>query len=139
MNNITLTQIVKNNPEETRQIVLNPKDILYVRSMRGKTIVKKSYPTSREYIVKETEDEVKDMIENAYSDSQQPQYDFNRDLSITIKLTDTEYKEIEYSSDEYDYIYYDDKFLVIIKDNIVLREISIGKIICVSYNKKEQK
>lgn len=138
MNNITLTQIVKNNPEETRQIVLNPEDI-YVRSIRGKTIVKKSYPIPREYIVKETEDEINDMIENAYSDSQQPQYDFNRDLSITIKLTDTEYKEIEYSSDEYDYIYYDDKFLVIIKDNIVLREISIGKIICVSYNNKEQK
>lgn len=33
MNNITLTQIVKNNPEETRQIVLNPEDI-YVRSIR---------------------------------------------------------------------------------------------------------
>lgn len=138
MNNITLTQIVKNNPEETRQIVLNPEDI-YVHSIRGKTIVKKSYPIPREYIVKETEDEINDMIENAYRDSQEPQYDFNRDLSITIKLTDTEYKEIEYSSDEYDYIYYDDKFLVIIKDNIVLREISIGKIICVSYNNKEQK
>lgn len=138
MNNITLTQIVKNNPEETRQIIFDPEDIS-MRSIRGKTHVTKHYPITREYIVKETEDEINDMIENAYRDSQPPQYDFNRDLSITIKLTDTEYKEIEYSSDEYDYNYYDDNFLVIIKDNIVIREISIGKIICVSYNNKEQK
>lgn len=138
MNNITLTQIVKNNPEETKQIVLNPEDIS-VYSKKGKTIIKKYYPTRKEYIVKETEDEINDMIENAYTESQPPQYDFNRDLSITIKITDTKYKEIEYSSDEYDYIYYNDNFLVIIKDNIVIREISIGKIIFVSYNKKEEK
>lgn len=138
MNNITLTQIVKNNPEETKQIVVNPEDIS-VYSRKGKTFIKKYYPTKREYIVKETEDEINNMIENAYAESQPPQYDFNRDLSITIKITDTEYKEIEYSSDEYDYIYYNDKFLVIIKDNIVIREISIGKIIFISYNKKEEK
>ena len=137
MNNITLTQIVKNNPKETKQIELNPEDIS-IYSKKGKTFITKHYPTRREYIVKETEDEIKDMIENAYTESQ-PQYDFNRDLSITIKITDTKYKEIEYSSDEYDYIYYNDNFLVIIKDNIVIREISIGKIIFVSYNKKQEK
>lgn len=138
MKNITLTQIVKNNPEETKPLVVNTDDIS-VYSRKGKTYVKKRYPVTREYIVKETEDEINDMIENVYNQEYvEPQYDFSRDLSIAIKITDTKAGEIEYKSNEYDYTYYTDYFLVIIKDNIIIREISINKIIDIVYNNKEE-
>lgn len=138
MNKITLTQIVKNNPEETKPLVVDPEDI-NVYSRKDKTYIKKHYPVLREYMVKENENEINDMIENAYAKSQPPQYDFNRDLSILIKLSDTKAVQIDYTSDEYDSFYYTDRFLVIVKDNIIIREIAIGKIIAISYNKKEEK
>lgn len=137
MNTITLTQIIKTNPEETKPLVLDA-DEISIYSRKGKTYVKKHYPVVREYIVKETEDDIKDMIENVYTKSQPPQYDFSRDLSIAIKITDTKAGEIEYKSNEYDYTYYNDKFLVIVKDNIIIRQISIGKIIDIAYNNKEE-
>lgn len=125
MNTITLTQITKSNPEETKPLVVDPHDIS-VYSSKGKTYIKKRYPISREYIVKETKDEVMDMIEKVYEqEDAQPQYDFSRDLLITIKLTDTNVRKLDYESDEYDYVYYTDKFLVIVKDNIIIREISV--------------
>ena len=140
---LTLTQIVKAKPEEeTKPLVVNGNDIS-IRSKNGKTYVTKHHPVERRYIVKESEDEIKDMIENAYAEhkaeSQPPHYDFSRDLSILVKITDDIVIEIEYDSDEYDSFYYNNTFLVIIKDNIVIREISKGKIISVSYNKKEEK
>lgn len=139
--NITLTQIVKTKPEEeTKPLVLDASDIT-IFSRKGKTYVKKHYPVSREYIVKETEDEINDMIENAYSKEHQyiePQYDFNRDLSITVKLTYDRYGKIQYGSNGYDYTYFTDDFLVVVKDNIIIKQISIHKIIDISYNKKEE-
>ena len=142
MKSITLTQIVKTKPEEvTKPLVVNPDDI-FIRSKNGKTCVIKRRPVERKYIVKETEDEIKDMIENAYveyeAESQPPHYDFSRDLSIMIKITDTKAVEISYKSDEYDSFYYNNTFLVIIKNNIVIREISIGKIIDISYIKNDE-
>lgn len=144
MKNIILTQIVKTKPElVTKPLEVNPDDIR-IRSKNDKTYVTKFHPVERRYIVKETEEEIKDMIENAYdeyeAESQPPHYDFSRDLSIMIKMTDTKAVEIVYKSDEYDRFYYDNygRFLVIIKDNVVIREISIGKIIDVSYIKNDE-
>nr|DAP72518.1 MAG TPA: Flagellar and Swarming motility protein [Caudoviricetes sp.] len=142
MKNIILTQIVKTKPEEvTKPLEVNPDDIS-IRSKNGKTYVTKHHPIERRYIVKETEEEIKDIIENAYAEykeeSQPPHYDFNRDLSIMIKITDTKAVEIAYKSDEYDSFYYNNRFLVIIKDNVVIREISIGKIIDISYIKNDE-
>ena len=140
MNKITLTQIVKNNPEETKPLVLDPIDISIRHTLKNGTCIVKRYPVRREYVVKETKDQISDMIEKAYEqEDAQPQYDFNRDLSIAVKITDTKAGELEYEADEYDYVYYNDSFLVIVKDNIIIREISIGKIIDVAYDKKEEK
>lgn len=138
MNTITLTQIVKNNPEETKPLVVDADDIS-IYSRKGKTYVKKHYPVTREYIVKETEDKIKDMIENVYTKSQPPQYDFSRDLLIGIKVTDDRARDIMFKSDEYDYTYYTDDFLVIVKDGIIIRELSINKIIDIRYYNKEEK
>lgn len=142
MKNIILTQIVKTKPElVTKPLEVDPDDIR-IRSKNDKTYVTKFHPVERRYIVKETEEEIKDMIENAYdeyeAESQPPHYDFSRDLSIMIKMTDTKAVEIVYKSDEYDSFYYNNIFLVIIKDNVVIREISIGKIIDVSYIKNDE-
>lgn len=130
MNNITLTQIIKSNPEETKPLIVDPNEIA-VWTRDGVTHIQKQFPR-REYIVKETEDEIYDMIEDA-----QPQYDYKKDLSITIKLTYDRYGKIQYKSNEYDYTYFTDDFLVILKDNIIIRQISIDKIIDIAYNKKE--
>ena len=139
MNSITLTQIVKNNPEETKPLVVEADNISVLRREKGRTYIVKRLPVRREYIVKETEDEINDMIENIYNQEYvEPQYDFDRDLSITIKLTDDRYGKIQYKSNEYDYTYFTDDFLVIVKDNIIIKQISIGKIIDISYNKKEK-
>lgn len=143
MENIILTQIVKTKPEEvTKPLEINPDDISILSASKTGTYIIKRYPVRREYIVKETKDEINDMIENAYAEHeaefQPPQYDFNRDLSIMIKITDNKAVEIAYKSDEYDSFYYNDRFLVIIKDNVVIREISIGKIIDISYIKNDE-
>lgn len=138
MNTITLTQIIKTNPEETKPLVVDADDIS-IYSRKGKTYVKKHYPVTREYIVKETEDKIKDMIENVYTKSQPPQYDFSRDLLIGIKVTDDRARDIMFKSDEYDYTYYTDDFLVIVKDGIIIRELSINKIIDIRYYNKEEK
>ncbi len=138
MKTITLTQIIKSNPEETKPLVVDV-DAISVSSRKGKTYVTKCYPVRREYIVKETEDEINDMIENVYNQEYvEPQYDFDRDLSIAIKLTDDRYGKIQYKSNEYDYTYFTNDFLAIVKDNIIIRQLSIGKIIDISYNKKEK-
>ena len=80
------------------------------------------------------------MIENIYNQEHiEPKYDFNRDLSISIILTSDRYAKIHYKSNEYDYTYFTDDFLVIVKDNIIIKQISIGKIIDIAYNKKEEK
>ena len=144
MENIILTQIVKTKPEEvTKPLEVSPDDISILSASKTGTYIIKRDPVRREYVVKETKDEINDMIENAYAEydaeSQPPQYDFNRDLSIMIKITDTKAVEIAYKSDEYDSFYYNDRFLVIIKDNVVIREISIGKIIDISYIKNDEK
>ena len=131
MKTITLTQIVKNNPEETKPLVVNPNEIA-VWTRDGITHIQKQFPR-REYIVEETEDEIYDMIEDA-----QPQYDFDRNLSITIKLTYDRYGKIQYGPNGYDYTYFTDEFLVVVKDNIIIKQISIHKIIDISYNKKEE-
>ena len=138
---ITLTQIVKNKPEEvTKPLVIDPNDLSVRRTLKNGTRIAKVRPIYIEYVVKETKEEISDMIEKMYEqEDAQPQYDFNRDISIAIKITDTKAGEIEYESNEYDYFYYNNKFLVIVKDNIIIREISIGKIIDISYNKKEEK
>lgn len=131
MNNITLTQIIKNNPEETKPLVVNANEIA-VWTKNGLTYIQKQFPR-RNYIVKETEDEIYDMIEDA-----QPQYDFDRNLSITIKLTYDRYGKIQYGPNGYDYTYFTDDFLVVVKDNVIIKQISIAKIIDISYNKKEK-
>ena len=146
MKSIILTQIIKTKPElVTKPLEINPDDITILSSSKTGTCILKRFPVSREYVVKETKDEINDMIEDAYAEyeaeSQPPHYDFSRDLSIMIKMTDTKAVEIAYKSDEYDSFYYDNygRFLVIIKDNVVIREISIGKIIDVSYIKNDEK
>lgn len=140
MKNIILTQIVKTKPElVTKPLEVNPDDISILSASKNGTCILKRRPVSREYVVKETKDEINDMMENVYAEyeaeCQPPHYDFSRDLSIMIKMTDTKAVEISYKSDEYDSFYYDNygRFLVIIKDNVVIREISIGKIIDISY------
>ena len=139
MKTITLTQIIKNNPEETKPLVVDANNISVLRREKGGTCIVKRRPVRREYIVKETEDEINDMIENVYNQEfVEPQYDFDRDLSIVIKVTDVKAAELEYCYDEYDYTYLTDDFLVIVKDNIIIRQISIGKIIDIAYNKKEE-
>lgn len=145
MKNIILTQIVKTKPElVTKPLEVNPDDISILSSSKTGTCILKRRPVSREYVVKETKDEINDMMENVYAEyeteSQPPHYDLNRDLSIMIKMTDTKAVEIAYKSDEYDNFYYDNygRFLVIIKDNVIIREISIGKIIDVSYIKNDE-
>ncbi len=138
--NITLTQIVKSNPEETKPLVLDPNDISIQHTLKTGTRIVKRHPVRIEYVVKETKEQISDIIEKAYEqEDAQPQYDFNRDLSILIKLSDTKAVQIEYTSEEYDSFYYTDRFLVIVKDNIIIREMAISKIIAVSYNKKEEK
>ena len=140
MNTITLTQIIKSNPEETKPLVVDPNDISIRHTLKNGTCIVKRRPVRIEYVVKETKEQISDIIEKAYEqEDAQPQYDFNRDLSIAVKITDTKAGELEYESDEYDYVYYTDKFLVIVKDNTIIREISIGKIIDVAYDKKEEK
>lgn len=139
MNTITLTQIIKSNPEETKPLVVDPNDISIRHTVKNGTCIVKRYPVMREYIVKETKNQISDMIEKAYEqEDAQPQYDFNRDLLILMKLSDTKAVHIEYTSDEYDSFYYTDRFLVIVKDGIIIREMAISKIIAVSYNKKEE-
>ena len=144
MKNIILTQIVKTKPEEvTKPLVVNPDDISILSSSKTGTCILKRRPVSRDYVVKETKDEINDMIENAYAEyeaeSQPPHYDFDRDLSIAIKLTDDRYGKIQYKSNEYDYTYFTNDFLAIVKDNIIIRQLSIGKIIDISYIKNDEK
>lgn len=140
MSTITLTQIVKNNPEETKPLVVDANDIGVLRREIGKTYIVKRRPVRREYVVKESADEINDMIENIYNQENiEPKYDFGRDLSISIILTSDRYGKIKYKSNEYDYIRFTDDFLLIVKDNIIIKQISIGKIIDISYNKKEEK
>lgn len=139
MTSITLTQIIKSKPEETKPLVVDANDIGVLRREKGGTCIVKRRPVRREYIVKETEDEINDMIEKIYNQEHvEPQYDFDRDLSITVKLTDDRYGKIQYKSNGYDYTYFTDDFLVIVKDNIIIKQISIGKIIDISYNKKDE-
>lgn len=139
MNSITLTQIVKRNPEETKPLVVDPNSICVLRREKGGTCIVKYHPVRRQYVVKETEDEINDMIENVYNQEYvEAKHDFNRDLSISIILTSDRYGKIQYKSNEYDYTYFTDDFLVIVKDNIIIKQISIGKIIDISYNKKEE-
>lgn len=134
---ITLTQIVKSNPEETKPLVVDPNDISIQHTLKTGTRIVKRRPVRIEYVVKETKEQISDIIEKAYEqEDAQPQYDFNRNLSILIKLLDTKSAQIDYTSDEYDYVYYNDKFLVIVKDNIIIREISISKIIDIKYDIK---
>lgn len=137
MNSITLTQIVKTKPEETKPLVVDIDTISVSHSLKNGTRIVKHLPVRREYVVKETKDQINDMIEHAYAQDIPPQYDYNKDLSILIKVTDDKALEIKYKSDEYDYNYYTNNFLVIVKDNIIIREISINKIIDVCYNNKE--
>ena len=130
--NITLTQIVKTKPEEeTKPLIVNPNEIA-VWTRDGITYIQKQFPR-RNYVVKETEDEIYDMIEAA-----QPQYDYDRELCIAIQITYDRLRDIKYKSNEYDYTYYDDDFLVIVKDNIIIREIPIDKIIDIRYYNKEE-
>lgn len=140
MYTITLTQIVKNNPEETKPLVVDPNDISIQHTLKNGTRIVKKRPVRIEYVVKETKEQISDMIEKMYEQvDAEPQYDFNRDLSIDIKLTDDKVAEIKYKADEYDYTKYNDKFLLIVKDNIIIREVAISRIIDVKYDVKEEK
>lgn len=140
MYTITLTQIVKNNPDETKPLVVDPNDISIQHTLKNGTRIVKKRPVRIEYVVKETKEQISDMIEKMYEQvDAEPQYDFNRDLLIDIKLTDDKVAEIKYKADEYDYTKYNDKFLLIVKDNIIIREVAISRIIDVKYDVKEEK
>lgn len=140
MYSIILTQIVKNNPEETKPLVVDPNDISVQRTVKNGTRIVKRSPVRIEYVVKETKEQISDKIEKMYEQvDAEPQYDFNRDLTIDIKLTDNKIAEIKYKADEYDYTKYNTKFLLIVKDNIIIREVAISRIIDVKYDDKEEK
>ena len=140
MYTITLTQIIKNNPEEVKPLVVDPNDISIQHTLKNGTRIVKKRPVRIEYVVKETKEQISDMIEKMYEQvDAEPQYDFNRNLTIDIKLTDDKVAEIKYKVDEYDYTKYNDKFLVIVKDNIIIREVAISRIIDVKYDVKEGK
>lgn len=63
-----------------------------------------------------------------------PVYKNNKDVIITIKMTDSETIRILFRKDDYDYIYRrDNRFMMIVKNNVIVREINWGRIIDILY------
>ena len=84
--------------------------------------------------VLETKEEIEDIINDCNAEQGIPVYKNNKDVIITIKMTDSETITILFRKDDYDYIYRrSNGFMMIVKNNVIVREIDWGRIIDILY------
>lgn len=128
---IKLTQIVPGTGAKTT-LRVRPGGLYSIKNKRGggSTI---EY-NGRFYDVVETKEEIECIILEKTEEERNPVYKNNKDVIITIKMTDSETMTILFRKDDYDYIdYRDNKFIIIIKDNVIVRKINSSRIIDILY------
>lgn len=128
---IDLTELVKRTGAK-RTLTIIPKEIHSIkdRSEGGSTI---EY-SGRFIDVVESKQEIEEIINEYNAKESLPVYKNNKDVIITIKMTDSETIRILFRKDDYDYIYRrDNRFMMIVKNNVIVREINWGRIIDILY------
>lgn len=84
--------------------------------------------------VLESKKEIGDIISEASNKERNPVYKNNKDVIFTVKMTDSETGSILFRKDDYDYIIRNnDNFIIIVKDNVIVREINWNRIIDILY------
>lgn len=128
---IDLTELVKRTGAK-RTLTIIPEELYSIkdRSEGGSTI---EY-NGRFIDVVESKQEIEEIINEYNAERSLPVYKNNKDVIITIKMTDSETIRILFRKDDYDYIYRrDNGFMMIVKNNVIIREINWGRIIDILY------
>ena len=128
---IDLTELVKRTGAK-RTLSVIPKEIHSIKNKNGggSTI---EY-NGRFIDVLETKEEIEEIINECNAEQGLPVYKNNKDVIITIKMTDSETMTILFRKDDYDYIYRrSNGFMMIVKNNVIVREIDWGRIIDILY------
>lgn len=128
---IDLTEIVKRTgAKRTLTIIVKELHSIKDRSEGGSTI---EY-SGRFIDVVESKQEIEEIINEYNAERSLPVYKNNKDVIITIKMTDSETIRILFRKDDYDYIYRrDNRFMMIVKNNVIVREINWRRIIDILY------
>ncbi len=128
---IDLTELVKRTGAK-RTLTIIPEELHSIKDrIEGGSTLEYN---GRFIDVVESKQEIEEIINEYNAERNLPVYKNNKDVIITIKMTDSETIRILFRKDDYDYIYRrDNRFMMIVKNNVIVREINWGRIIDILY------